>query len=507
MLIANANFALSGFDSRLLWSIELKGTRIENIRPSVDADINAEGAIDARGRIALPGFIDSHAHLLLREFDVVMVDFASSSDIDEMVKMVRQKAAELGPSKWVVGINWDDSKVLGIERLNRKLLDATGLPNPIFLQRVCGHAAFLNSHALELLCSAPDFGALEHDVDRDRGEIREGAVHLARRLVQIEHSERVQGVRRSIDEALSLGITTMCEMHALPYQFDVLRDAAGDIEILVYMDYISDDSFGMLQRLEASELCRPVGLKLVVDGSIGARTAAVSRPYAGTDERGALLLSKEEIASIAETALRLGVQLAIHAIGDVAVDAVISAYEEVGAEAIPNHRHRLEHLEIFPAPVDEHLERLRRTGLIASMQPGFVESWAQEDGLYGERFGSEWARTNPFGAVKRAGIPLCFGSDSMPTGPIYGLRGAVNHPCPDFTMSIADAVDAHTAAGAFALREENRLGRIEAGMGADLVILDCERVDDLLDSRVVATIKAGQIVYEDAALRRDRNGT
>jgi len=506
VLIINANLELSGYDAHALRSIDVNGTRIEKVGASHPSEVSGGVVIDAKGRIVLPGFIDSHAHLLSWEFDVLMVDFASTSHLDEMISMVREKARQLGPGKWVVGVNWDDSKVAGIERLNRELLDATDLPNPVFLQRVCGHAAFLNSQALEALCSAPGFAGIECNVDRASGIIREDAVHLVRQLVPVERSERIQGVRRAIDEALSLGVTSICEMHALPYQFEALRDAASDIEIFVYMDYISGDSFQMLEQLEPSGLCRAVGLKLVADGSIGARTAAVSRPYAGTEERGVLLLNSDEVAKIAKRALPRGIQLAVHAIGDRAVDAVISAYEDANAKSIPDHRHRLEHLEILPEPLDESLGRLRRSGLLASMQPGFIESWGREDGLYGERFGAGWAKTNAFGPLKRAGIPLCFGSDSMPVGPIYGLRGAVNHPFRDFALSIEDAIDAHTAGAAFAVREENRLGRIKEGMDADLVILDAKRAAQVLAARVIATIKAGRIVHEDPALRHPADG-
>jgi len=507
LLVVNANLELSGFDGNTPRSIEIQGARITGVGATSASEAASDDAIDAKRRIVLSGFIDSHAHLLIREFDVLMVDFAATVDVDEMIELVKQKAQELGPGKWVVGVNWDDSKVSGVERLNRELLDATDLPNPVFLQRVCGHAASLNSRAMDALCSASGFDQIEHNVDRSSGRICEDAVHVTRRLVQIEHSDRVRGVRLAIDEALSLGVTTLCEMHALPQQFDVLREAASDIEILVYMDYTSDDSLEMLRQLEPSDLCRPVGLKLVMDGSIGARTAAVSRPYAGTQERGVLLLNRNEIAEIAERALRQGVQLAIHAIGDVAVSAVISAYEDVDARAVPDHRHRLEHLEVLPRPLDEHLLRLKGTGLIASMQPGFIESWGHKDGLYGERFGAEWAKTNAFGPVKRAGIPLCFGSDSMPIGPIYGLRGAVNHPCQGFAVSIGDAIDAHTAGSAFAVREEGRLGRVKEGMNADLVILDCKHPDQVLDSRVIATIKTGRIVHENSSLRHPGQST
>lgn len=495
MLIVNANLSLSGYPGFSRGMIETRGAQIADVRGSSLPNTEGGDVIDAKGRVVLPGFIDSHAHLLFREFDVVTVELETVTDVDQIIAAVEEKVRELGPKRWIVGVGWDDSRIANINRLDRDLLDQTGLPNPMFLQRVCGHAAFLNSKALALLCSCPDYDGIGSHVNRATGEIREQAVHVARSLVQIEHSERVSGARRAIDEALAVGITTICEMHATPHQFEVLRDAAADIEVMVYMDHESDESFEMFRRLEPSNLCRPVGLKLVADGSIGARTAAVSIPYAGTDEHGILLLNRAEIAATARRALREGIQLAIHAIGDVAVDTVISAYEDADAATAHDHRHRLEHLELLPEPLEDALAGLKRTGMIASMQPDFIETWGRKDGLYGERFGAKWAETNAFGPVLRAGIPLCFGSDSMPIGPVYGLRGAVNHPCRDYAMSVEDAIEAYTTGGAFAFREEGRLGRIRAGMGADIVILDCREAEGVLDAKVDATIKAGKVVY------------
>jgi len=209
-----------------------------------------------------------------------------------------------------------------------------------------------------------------------------------------------------------------------------------------------------------------------------------------------LLLDREKIARIAKLAFERDCQLAVHAIGDVAVDAVIRGYEDAGAASVPDHRHRLEHCELFPEPQADSLSRLKKTGLIASMQPDFVTSWAHADGLYGERFGPNWAITNAFGAIERAGILLAFGSDSMPIGPVYGLRGAINHPHEEFCLSLSDAIQAYTARGAFALSQESRLGQMRERMDADFVILDCSNEDDLLDAEVIATTKAGRIVYQ-----------
>ena len=495
MLITQANLILCGLDSTPQ-SILIRDNKIVRVGARVDGVETADDVLDAGGRLVVPGFFDSHAHILGREFDVITVDFDRTQSVEELLAQVVEKEEEVGPREWIVGINWDDSKIRGIEKLSRRLLDKTGLDNPIFLQRVCGHAAFLNRRALGILAEERRSSEMAHLIDFDNGRIEEDAVHLVRELVQLGRGDRLIGIERSIASALSLGITSVCEMHCLPQQFELMREAATNIRLFAYLDYIDDSSFGELARLEPTRLCRAAGLKLVADGSIGARTAAVSRPFHGTDSHGRLLLEKDDLVPVVREALRRGVQLAVHAIGDRAIESVIAAYEEAGAERFPDHRHRLEHLEVLPRPFDETLDRLKRTGLIASMQPDFITSWGHEDAMYGERFGPDWNSTNAFGLVFQRGIPLAFGSDSMPIGPIYGLRGAVEHPNEDSRLDLADAIAAYTAGGAYAVFGEGNQGRITPGMAADLTLLSCKTPDCILDAEVDATIMDGQVVFQ-----------
>jgi len=497
LLISNANLEVLGFGKRAT-SIRVEGDSIARIGRELGAR-PAEQVIDAGGRIVLPGFIDSHAHLLFREFDLISVDLAETTSVDEIISLLEAKSKEVGPSEWIIGNSWDDSKIADFQSLNKDRLDRLGTANPIFLQRICGHIAVLNSTAFAILSESSDFGRIEHLVDPESGFVREDALQVTRRLVKLDFADRVTGVRRAVQEVLALGVTSLCEMHSTPEQYAVLSQGARPLQVFVYLNFVDERSFEFLAQRRASPHCRASGLKLVVDGSIGARTAAVSKPYSGTSEKGMLLFSPERILRVVREATERNVQLAIHAIGDLAVDAVLSAFEHAGAsKATWDCRHRLEHCELLPAPLERTVERIKSVGLVASMQPNFISNWARPDGLYGQRFGDGWAGTNAFGPLRRSGVVVAFGSDSMPPGPVYGLRGAVEHPHEPFRLSLSEAVEAYTSAGAYAVFEERRLGRLVEGAQADIVILNCRQPADLLHSGVFAVVKKGELVHKAA---------
>jgi len=241
------------------------------------------------------------------------------------------------------------------------------------------------------------------------------------------------------------------------------------------------------------------------DGSLGARTAALHRPYSdGGKERGALEHPGRALKKAVSRAHKIGFQMGIHAIGDRAIDAVIDAYENALREhPREDHRHRIEHFEL---PTDDALERCSTLGIVPVMQPNFVVEWSQPGGLYEIRLGPDrMIRNNPHRLITRQGLSLAFGSDGMPYGPIYGLQGAVTPPFSNQRISLHKALEAYTLGGAFASCEEDIKGRLAPGYLADLVIIDgAWDGGELRRWKVTATMVGGRFVYTIPAKKRKR---
>src|SRR5256712_8663120 len=165
-----------------------------------------------------------------------------------------------------------------------------------------------------------------------------------------------------------------------------------------------------------------------------------------------------------------GFQAATHAIGDAAIRLVVETLEEVQDSAPrKDARHRIEHYELPDADV---LRGTKAAGIVASCQPNFIGQWSGPGDVYESRLGEERsAANNPFRKILRAGIPLCFGSDGMPYGPLFGIHWAVNGFFEDQRISPEAAIRAATARGAYASFSENETGTLEAGQGARFVIL------------------------------------
>jgi len=241
-----------------------------------------------------------------------------------------------------------------------------------------------------------------------------------------------------------------------------------------------------------------VGVKAYLDGSLGARTAALSAPYADDPSTsGELLYDLPRLRALVRNAKARGLQLFLHAIGDRAIQLALDA---LGAEAAPGDllRHRIEHLECY---THDQLHRMKELRLVASMQPNFAAQWAGPGGLNEQRLGSARARAcDGLRDVWSHGMPLAFGSDCMPFGPMYGLQGAVNHPVEEQSLPVMVALRAYTAGSAYAVHAEDWLGMISPGMAADLVLLsdDLEEAEDLSRVRPVLTVLGGFMVHVDS---------
>ncbi|MCK5251747.1 MAG: amidohydrolase family protein, partial [Thermoplasmata archaeon] len=211
---------------------------------------------------------------------------------------------------------------------------------------------------------------------------------------------------------------------------------------------------------------------------------------------GMLLYDPPELEALVRGAEATGLQISLHAIGDRAVGAALDAFSTGVAHGNPL-RHRIEHLEYATSEQQDRMKDLR---VVASMQPNFIVQWSGPGGMNEQRLGTERAHASEaLRDIWSRGIPLAFGSDNMPFGPLYGLQGAVHHPVEDQQLPPMVALRAYTAGSAWAVHAETWLGTIEPGKAADLALLDADpdEAGDLTLVKAVATVLAGDLVHVD----------
>jgi hypothetical protein len=451
---------------------------------------------DAGGRAVLPGFIDCHTHFLSMGVWSGRLDLYGMRSRSEVLGAVKKAAAGKTRREWVLGRGWDETIWPGSACLTREELDAAAPRNPAMLIRVCGHLAVLNSKGMALLGGR--MGA--EGVDRSAGLITEGALEKARCHLRPAPEETAAGLEYSLSLAKKRGVTSVHDIIDIP-KFRAYEAArcSGSLSVRACLHF-EKSAYSELLRMGlhsgwGGPLVRIGGMKLYADGSLGARTAALREPYSDApSERGVLLHSAAGLRSVVRHSEKSGVQLLVHAIGDRAVERVVSAFSSaIGGRS--RVRHRIEHLELVDRP---GLARMRRLGLWASMQPNFVGAWGLPGGMMESRLGKRrYRRADPFRTVLGAGVPLVFGSDCMPFSPLFGIHSAVNAPFPAQRLTVEQAVAAYTRDGAAASFEEGFKGTLVPGKAADMVILSEDPFRNpkaIRDIRVEATIFDGRVM-------------
>ena len=255
-----------------------------------------------------------------------------------------------------------------------------------------------------------------------------------------------------------------------------------------------------------------MGGDIFIDGAFGSRTAAISTKYNDCDTQGNLYFNNGELNYYVGEAHREGLQIALHAIGDRAIEQVLNAYENaLEVYSRKDHRHRIEHFELA---TKEQIDRAADLGLVISSQPTFEYFWGNEKGMYERRLGKTLAsRTNNFRYIIDSGIVLCGGSDSdiNEINPLLAIHAAVNHPKKNHSIEVVEALRMFTVNSAYANFEEHLKGRLEKGKYGDFVVLNKDILsverDAIKDILVEATFKEGNMVFcsDDNDMRGDIN--
>ena len=468
--------------------------------------------IDLGGKAVVPGFIDCHTHFISMGVDATNVDLTQTRSIDEALALMREASKKIPEDQWVIGAGWKESGWRDGRFMTAKDLDESCPKHKAVANRVCMHMATVNSRAISAL--GIDSKTVGADLDasgRPTGVLKESAVEMARAATAPDRSMRLKGLTLAIKKAHSLGVTSIHD-NGESDDLRIFRSAerASKLSVRVWFNTRSDNIDSLLGMGVStgigSEFLKLGGLKVFCDGALGARTAALSAPYDDDPgNRGMFVHSRTELEDMIARANAAEVQLAIHAIGDSGIDAVVkglgSALEKCPRK---DHRHRIEHLEL---PTPEHLREMHRLKLVASMQPNFIGEWGGTEGMYVSRIGRERSsRNNPFREVRAAKVKLVFGSDCMPFSPLYGILSAVNAPYRAQRISLLDALAAYTRDAAYASFEESVKGTLSVGKYADFAVLSSDPVADpdaISSVRVVKTVVGGNVVFDKSSTRKE----
>ena len=484
--------------------------------------------IDLEGRLCLPGFIDGHMHFIAYALSLEQVGLNGCRSVHEVRSRLKTFLDQERPSQgsWVVGRGWnhelfDDGRIF-----EREDIDGLTPDNPVILTRVCGHVAVLNTRALEALGIGSDSRFPGGVVDLDEKGVPTGVVRET--VVEWVHSRRPLPGPDKLRDLVARAGKRASEAGLTSVHSDDLGIVGGNWQGIIDL-YMGLDREGKMPLRVTEQLLlrdRPaldaflssgwrtgdgspffhIGpLKILTDGSMGGRTAYLKEEY--SDMPGAFgvpIYRAEELDGLASAAHRAGMQIAMHAIGDGALDMCLDALEKAMSEKDRDARHYIVHCQMGCM---EQYRRMARLAIGAAIQPPFVPS---DRSMALRRVGERRALSGyAWKTLKDLGIFLSGGSDCPvePFDPLWGIQAAVTRQDrsgfprggwnPSQNLTVAEAVDLYTAGGAYASFEEHRKGSLEAGKYADLVVLDRDiftvSPEEIGDVRVCLTMAGGRI--------------
>jgi predicted amidohydrolase YtcJ len=490
------------------------------------ADVNpraGERAIDLGGRAVLPGLTDAHGHLMYLARGRLTLDTASMRSEEAIARKVGDAVARARPDDWISGRGWDQNLWPGRQFPTKASLDRVAPRNPVALVRVDGHATWCNSaalHAAGVTRDTPDptGGLVAKDAAGEPvGLLVDTAQRLVQRAEPLPSEERFdEAVRDAIGECLASGLTGIHEMGVTLFALASYRRLVerGQFPFRNYAAVAgrSKETWrhyrdrGPEDIGDAQVMVR--AFKLLSDGALGSRGAALHSPYCDDPEnRGLLLIPADELSRLVGEAMARGFQVCVHAIGDRANTLTLDVFERALA-ARPEARAlrpRVEHAQIL---AEDDIPRFRRLGVLPSMQPTHCTSdmeWAV-DRLGPERLRGAYA----WRSLLATGAIIAGGSD-FPVenpNPFHGIYAAVaRRPLagerrdwqPEQRMTRDEAVRAFTTWNAHASHQEGEVGELAPGRRADLIVCSddvftCseERIAEIAP---LLTMLGGEVVY------------
>ncbi len=524
LVIINANVRTMDKANPTAEAIAVKGRKVFAV--GSNAEINKFIAsntktIDAKGKLVIPGFNDSHVHFLDGGAGLASVDLRDAKTPQEFVKRIGEFAKKLPKGRWIQNGNWDHENWTPTNLPTAAMIDAVTPDNPVFINRLDGHMSLANSLAMKLAKvdkNTKDVagGEIVRDANGNpTGIFKDNAAnYIYPAIPEASFEQKIEALEAATNYAASLGVTSVQDMSAGTdvgvYQ-EMLR--VGKLKTRVYaVSTLSDwqrwQKTGVTYAF-GSDWLRVGGLKGFIDGSLGSTTAWFYKPYLDSPDKVGLPLDEmSNIYKFTSGADKANLQIMVHAIGDRANDEILKIYAQVAKEnGARDRRFRIEHSQHLSP---DAIKGFGRQKVIASMQPFH----AIDDGRWAfKRLDAERLKgTYAFRSLLDNGAVLAFGTDWFvaPLNPMFGIYAAVtrrtlddknpNGWLPEQKITVEEAVRAYTVGSAYAEFQEDEKGTLANKMLADFVILS----DDIFTInpvqiekvKVLTTIVAGKVVYQ-----------
>ncbi len=468
--------------------------------------LSARRTVDYAGRTILPGFIDTHVHVIPAGIFMNGADLAGASDLADVLSRLREQA-EKSPKGWILGAYFQDKLIPEKRFPTLAELDGVSADRPVLICHNDLHPIALNSKALSILKVKPGpDGVLLDEDGKPNGKIEDPAVvgMLGDILAKMGVGSILRGIMKVDEYAAAHGVTTVFGKDVLAIL--MMREIFKDLFRVEFVPMWYSDGCRDIDSLEGIVKNRFLRGRACVcafaDGAFDGHSAATAEPYADRpDTCGILNYTDQEIYDFTMAAHKAGLQVSFHAIGDAAIDQVLRVYERVLRDA-PKEDHRLR-IEHFEEPAPEAIEKAARLGVALSMQPLLIEVCERTDFSGYEPFiGLERTkRCSPYRSILDKGILVGGGTDFpvTPMDVLHGARILMTHPVESERITLEEALAINTRDAAKLGFLEDRKGMLRAGMDADMVVLDRDpfevSAEELSEIRIVETIAKGRKIY------------
>lgn len=496
--------------------------KVEKLRTVYKNEIISE--IDLNGGFMYPGFVDSHLHMIGHGEKLIRLDLSEMRSKEEIFSSLYERVKKTNKGEWIIAEGFNENLFKDKTVFHKSELDMISLEHPILLTRVCRHAMVVNSVALKLAevdehTPNPDGGVIVKDEEGiPTGYLVDQAQELVKAIVpNVSYEFLTNALSYSLEDLLQKGFVgahteDLNYYNGFAETFQTFLNLIDGVEnkfrvnCLVHHEVVDEMHEIGYQFGSVSPFVQLGAMKIFADGSIGGRSALLKEPYSDAHEtNGVAIQSLEELKQLVLKARIYDMPVAIHAIGDLALQYVLDAIE---SHPVKNGlRDRIIHAQIIDV---ELIERLKRLPVVLDIQPRFV---ATDFPWVVERLGIERVRMSYVWKTFLKEKLLCAGGSDAPIEPIdplLGIHAAITRRKPEEDhegynheerLTPYEAIQLFTLGSAFAIGEENSRGIIAKGYLADFTVLDRDILnfrhpDEILEANVLKTIVDNSVMYE-----------